>query len=408
VDSGQEAEPSRVIKPLLIRAAVQRSIFQNIAKGFGVHLQGEVTTNEISTAKYTIITFLPVNLFEQFLRVANLYFLLTAILQVIPGLSPTSWFTTVAPLVFVLAVNAVKEGYDDVNRHKNDKQINFREVLHLTRDGEKPVLWRDVVAGDILKIREGEEVPADIVLLSTPDEEDLCYVETANLDGETNLKIKYAWSGFTKSHKPEDFEHFVDDYVIACEAPNARLYVFDGYVMKSSDKSKEPLDANNLLLRGSTLRKTPWAIGIAVNVGNEAKIMQNMTKVPRKVTQLERHMNVLVLLQFGVLLALSAVMAGLDNWWQKAHPASDRYWYLLSIDQYPELPPGVSNFFIMFLRFIILFSNLIPISLYVTLEVVKVFQCALLFNLDRKMYHKDTDTPFVCRTTALNEELGQV
>ena len=152
VDSGQEAEPSRIIKPVLLRAAVQRSIVQHIAKGFGVHLQGEVTTNEISTAKYTVITFLPVNLFEQFLRVANLYFLLTAILQVIPGLSPTSWFTTVAPLVFVLAVNAVKEGYDDVNRHKNDKQINFREVLHLTRDGEKPVLWRDVVAGDILKV----------------------------------------------------------------------------------------------------------------------------------------------------------------------------------------------------------------------------------------------------------------
>jgi hypothetical protein len=152
VDSGAEAEPSRIIKPILTRAAVQRSFFQHIAKGFGIHLKGDVTTNEISTAKYTVITFLPVNLFEQFCRVANLYFLLTAILQVIPGLSPTSWFTTVAPLVFVLAVNAVKEGYDDVNRHKNDKQINFREVLHLTRDGEKPVLWRDVVAGDILKV----------------------------------------------------------------------------------------------------------------------------------------------------------------------------------------------------------------------------------------------------------------
>ena len=126
-----------------------------------------------------------------------------------------------------------------------------------------------------------------------------------------------------------------------------RLYVFDGYVMKSSDKSKEPLDANNLLLRGSTLRKTPWAIGIAVNVGNEAKIMQNMTKVPRKVTQLERHMNVLVLLQFGVLLAMSAIMAGLDNWWSSAHLAREHYWYLLSTDQYPELPPGVSNFFVM-------------------------------------------------------------
>lgn len=51
---------------------------------------------------------------------------------------------------------------------------------------------------------------------------------------------------------------------------------------------------------------------------------------------------------------------------------------------------------------------MIPISLYVSLEVVKVFQCALLLNSDRQMYHKDSDTPFVCRTTTLNEELGQV
>jgi hypothetical protein len=90
----------------------------HVAKAFGIHLKGDVATNEISTAKYTMLTFLPVNLFEQFLRVANMYFLLMVILQLIPGLSPTSLFTTVAPLVFVLAVNAIKEGYDDVQRHR--------------------------------------------------------------------------------------------------------------------------------------------------------------------------------------------------------------------------------------------------------------------------------------------------
>lgn len=114
----QEAAPARIIQPHLSRADVSRGILHHVAKAFGIHLKGDVATNEISTAKYTLLTFLPVNLFEQFLRVANMYFLLMAILQFIPGLSPTSWFTTVAPLVFVLAVNAIKEGYDDVHRHR--------------------------------------------------------------------------------------------------------------------------------------------------------------------------------------------------------------------------------------------------------------------------------------------------
>lgn len=114
------AAPARIITPHLSRADVTRGLLHHVAKAFGIHLKGDVATNEISTAKYTLLTFLPVNLFEQFLRVANMYFLLMVILQLIPGLSPTSLFTTVAPLVFVLAVNAIKEGYDDVQRHRCD------------------------------------------------------------------------------------------------------------------------------------------------------------------------------------------------------------------------------------------------------------------------------------------------
>jgi hypothetical protein len=114
----EEAPPARIIRAHTSRPPVARGLLHHVAKAFGIHLAGDVATNEISTAKYTLLTFLPVNLFEQFLRVANLYFLLMAILQFIPGLSPTSYFTTVAPLVFVLGVNAIKEGYDDVHRHR--------------------------------------------------------------------------------------------------------------------------------------------------------------------------------------------------------------------------------------------------------------------------------------------------
>jgi hypothetical protein len=153
ITSEDEEKASRIVKAALQRPPVSRSIWQHLAKWLGIQLEGAVATNEVSTAKYTIITFLPVNLFEQFMRVANLYFLLCAVLQLIPKLSPTSWFTTVAPLVFVLAVNAVKEGFDDYHRHRNDSQVNNRLVLRETGGEPQPTMWKDVVAGDVLKVR---------------------------------------------------------------------------------------------------------------------------------------------------------------------------------------------------------------------------------------------------------------
>lgn len=67
---------------------------------------------------------------------------------------------------------------------RNDSEINSRTVLVLSQGGkETPTQWRDVIVGDIVKVMQDQEVPADIVCLSTSDEEHLCHVETANLVG---------------------------------------------------------------------------------------------------------------------------------------------------------------------------------------------------------------------------------
>lgn len=138
------------------KETVQKNVVVRfIEKALGLHFhQGEFATNEIRTAKYTLLTFLPVNLFEQFMRVANLYFLIMAILQLIPGLSPTSWFTTVCPLVIVLTINGIKEGADDYYRHVSDNEINARTVTVLEEGGkETQVAWRDLAVGDIVRVR---------------------------------------------------------------------------------------------------------------------------------------------------------------------------------------------------------------------------------------------------------------
>eukprot|EP01025_Chloroclados_australasicus_P048093 TRINITY_DN5435_c0_g1_i1.p1 TRINITY_DN5435_c0_g1~~TRINITY_DN5435_c0_g1_i1.p1 ORF type:complete len:1141 (+),score=150.88 TRINITY_DN5435_c0_g1_i1:186-3608(+) len=361
----------------------------------------EYSQNFVKTSKYTILTFLPINLYQQFSRIANLYFLLIAMLQLVPGLSPTSWFTSVAPLMFVLTVNAVKEVIEDYRRHVSDAEMNARKVGLIRNGVESEIAWKDIHVGDIIKVRRDQEVPADMVLLSSGDSDHLCYIETANLDGETNLKIKNCYPGTQESEL--DFSQCKDLYVKS-ELPNDALYVFDGSVVKK-DQSEDPLDTSKLLLRGCKLRKTPWIVGLVVFAGLDTKIWRNQTKAPRKVTQLERHMNIIVVSILAFMVFVSILCA--VGWFVFASDNEEEMFYLQIENRWPDLKPGLVGFLIQILRFIILLNQMIPISLYVTLELVKVFQCYFL-HVDREMYHAETDNRFTVRTTTLNEELGQV
>ncbi|KIY96365.1 phospholipid-translocating ATPase [Monoraphidium neglectum] len=152
--------------------------------------QGAFPSNELVTARYNVLSFVPVNLYQQFKRVANMYFLALICLQAIPGLSPVPWWGTLFPLAVVLTVNGVKEAFDDYWRHVSDAQVNRRLATLLREDGDVAIHWNTVQVGDLLRLHDGEDIPADMVLLASSDPEGLCYVETANLDGETNLKVK--------------------------------------------------------------------------------------------------------------------------------------------------------------------------------------------------------------------------
>uniref|UniRef100_A0A672ILA3 Phospholipid-transporting ATPase n=1 Tax=Salarias fasciatus TaxID=181472 RepID=A0A672ILA3_SALFA len=311
-------------------------------------------SNRVSTAKYNVLTFLPRFLYSQFRRAANAFFLFIALLQQIPDVSPTGRWTTLVPLLFILVVAAVKEIIEDLVRR--------------TQCGT------GVEVGDIIRVNGSDFVPADAAILSSSEPQGMCYIETSNLDGETNLKIR---QGLQVTADIKEIDN----------------------LMRLSGRMELPLGPDQILLRGAQLRNTQWVHGVVVYTGHDTKLMQNSTRPPLKLSNVERITNFQILVLFGCLLAISLVCSIGQTIWKYQY-GNDAWYMDLNYG-------GAANFGLNFLTFIILFNNLIPISLLVTLEVIKFIQ-AFFINWDTDMLYEPTNTPAMARTSNLNEELGQV
>nr|XP_014061265.1 unnamed protein product [Salmo salar] len=353
-------------------------------------------TNHVSTAKYNVLTFLPRFLYAQFRRAANSFFLFIALLQQIPDVSPTGRWTTLVPLILILLVAALKEIVEDLKRHKADRVVNRKEAQILRNGAWEVVHWEKVTVGDVVRASDGDHLPADLVLLASSEPHAMCYIETSNLDGETNLKIRQGLQ-VTADDKYADSLSRLSG-CMECESPNRHLYDFVGLI-RLEGHSPVPLGPEQILLRGARLRNTQWVNGMVVYTGHDTKLMQNSTRPPLKLSSVEHITNTLILALFGCLLAISLVCSAGQTLWKTQH--GDFAWYMdLNYG-------GAANFGLNFLTFIILFNNLIPISLLVTLEVIKFIQ-AYFINWDMDMHYEPTDTSAVARTSNLNEELGQV
>ena len=361
---------------------------------------GRYVDNHVSTAKYNVATFLPKFLFEQFSKYANLFFLFTAALQQIPNISPTNRYTTIGPLIIVLLVSAGKELVEDFKRKNSDKSLNYSKARVLRGPTFENIKWVNVAVGDIVRVESEEPFPADLVLLASSEPEGLCYIETANLDGETNLKIKQAIPETANLVSPGDLSRISGR--VRSEQPNSSLYTYEATLtlLAGGGEKELPLAPDQLLLRGATLRNTPWIHGVVVFTGHETKLMRNATAAPIKRTQVERMVNVQILMLVGILISLSIISSVGDLIVRATAHQKLQYLYYGDAN-------GAKQFFSDIFTYWVLYSNLVPISLFVTIEVVK-YSHAFLINSDLDMYYDRTDTPAVCRTSSLVEELGQI
>ena len=355
-------------------------------------------SNTTSTAKYTLLSFFPKNLFEQFHRACNIYFLCLVLLQLYPPIQTLPISSTLGPLLLVLTITAVKDGYDDYKRHVMDAKLNARKTMRLARGSGswEAVAWCTIKVGDIVRVETDQPVPADLVLLTTSEESGECYLDTADLDGETNLKRKETsadvFALVDKTRLLPSLQEMRGR--VTFEFPNTNLHTFRGTMSgagaERGSASDIPLNHKNVLLRGCTLRNTRHTVGIVVYSGHDTKIMKNTGAGRMKRTHLDYQLDWLVLTMFVILFTAAGVGSLLNYTWllQGGEYFNHAYnWYHLEKDS-PFKNERFTNpstiAFIQFPSYIILLGMIVPTSLYVSIEFIRLGQ-SILINADPKM-----------------------
>ncbi|CAK9441329.1 uncharacterized protein LODBEIA_P51980 [Lodderomyces beijingensis] len=459
------------VNPGSVNSYYQDEFYSTKLKGYIDERTNQVyCSNLITSSKYTVYSFLPKQLKAQFSKIANCYFMVVAIMQMIPGWSTTGHYTTIIPLCIFMSISIAREGFDDWKRHGHDKEENnkfttvvredvelgnydaqsittiltetipvvprpgasgkgslavqnissnnssFSDILEAAGDDsshheslsytnkhamkqynlkEISTKWKNVKVGDVVKVNEDEWFPADMILIATSNTETQeAFVETMALDGETNLKSKVPHRDIAEkaSTAPGLKKLHV---LVTTEDPNIDLYNFESS-FEMNDQI-HPLGPDNVVYRGSILRNTKSVLGLVVFTGEETKIRMNNIKNPRtKAPKLQKNINYIVIFMVFVVIMLSAFSTMAQR--IQHHDTKDRAWYLYHQDA------GVAA---TLMGFIIMYNTLIPLSLYVTMEIIKVMQlCFLQFDID--MYHQESNTPAEAKTATILEELGQV
>eukprot|EP00927_Polykrikos_kofoidii_P031126 TRINITY_DN26792_c0_g1_i1.p1 TRINITY_DN26792_c0_g1~~TRINITY_DN26792_c0_g1_i1.p1 ORF type:complete len:1166 (-),score=151.12 TRINITY_DN26792_c0_g1_i1:242-3739(-) len=393
--------------------------------------------NLISNTKFTMLTWLPLSLFFQFQRIANVYFLFVVIIVCMGSgtaapwdFSPKRWHSKVVPFAGVLLWTAFKDLYEDIRRRLDDMTENMRQTVRLERRGSTgewaSVPWKDVLCGDLLFIECDTAFPADLLILRVAGGHE-AFISTANLDGETNLKERSAPSHFRNCHidgpagltaatRIRKSRTSIDlaeqalagsealifaqnllhgEFEVRMAAPEASLA--DVRATFTLEDEQFPGDDGSFLPRGCVLRNTPWVVAVAIYVGDETKTRLNSVAKSQKTSSLQRYLNMCVR---GMLVTMFFVFVFCATMSVTFYPGS-----------YSEFG-GLVHWLIKWLTFCITFYHCVPISLYVAFEMFKLM-LGYLITVDKQMFYPSRSDASVeegaqARTCDLVEEMGQI
>lgn len=287
-------------------------------------------------------------------------------------------------------------------QQRRDNKVHHQKTLKFAKK-----YWKDVRVGDVLRIYNNDEVPADLIILSTSDDDNCCFVETKNLDGETNLKVRQALkygSVEQKIHRAEDLINH--DFQVESEGPHPNLYSYQGNLryndLETKEEKEESITINNVLLRGCSLRNTKWVVGIVAFTGDDSKIMLNAGITPTKQSRISRELNYYVYLNFLLLFVICFVSGLANGLWYRSNGNSREFFEFGTIAGSP-FKNGLVGFFVA----LILYGSLVPISLYITIEIIKTTQAFFVYS-DLGMYYERLDYPCTPKSWSISDDLGQI
>lgn len=366
--------------------------------------------NYISTTKYNFFTFIPKSFLIQFARLPNVYFLATAIIQSIPIISPLTSVTAIIPLVFVLSVSMIRELIEDLSRHSYDKMNNEEKVMVYRNGRFIETKSMNLRVGELVVIFDNFTIPCDMVLMDSNLNEGVCYVETSSLDGEKALKQKISnrltngvfRSMCSRSKSITDISDIKVTGYCECDYPNPDLHKLDGKIELNIDtyKSEYPISANQMLLKGAIIKHTGWVVGFVLYTGLNNKIILNSKRPRMKISKIEKLMSKFLI---GVFI-FQMILCGICSYTHHKSYQSNVEYYMafILLDQ----SPGLESF-ITFFTYLLLLNTLIPISLIITLEIVKIAQ-GFFIKWDIEMFSTVRRKFCKASSVSINEELGNV
>ena len=370
--------------------------------------------NSIRTCQYTLLTFLPLALINQFKTAFNWFFLIYNIIAVIPELSDLEPAAEVTPFIVVLILNLIKEAIEDYRKYNNDKKANNANVLIFKDKRFKKEKCQNIRVGNILKIYKEDLIPADVLVIKSSLKSGLAYMQTSNLDGENTLKPREALYITQKEtikqyQKVKNlFDYNNEHFYIEVIPPNKNIYNIEGTVFY--EQNKHHINIKNILLRGSRLKNVDYVYGIVIYNGHDTKLMQNIEHSSTKLSTIDIKLNYIILLIFIMFLIMNIISSviginlrsdNLPNYDKNERKAEYLFYYNKTNPGHAlEITRIISNNFLIY-------NTLIPISIFIAFTFCKIMQTIYLQQFSPE-YRKDPSDNIKCYNTGLIDELGLV
>lgn len=330
--------------------------------------------NFIRTTRYTLLSFIPLTLLENYRVLTNVYFLIVLVICCLP-LSPVNYLFTLVPMIVVLLISMIRAGIEDFMKHREDNRRNTAPVK-IYRYGEWiDCISKDIQVGDVIMVNANSMVPCDLLYITSSKSNQTANYSVAELNGEAAVQTISPHPAFKGQVFPQYItrQHFSVDL----PAPDRDLYKFNAKLM--SGHEYWPISISNILLRGSIVHYTDWVMGVALRTGHNCKIMMNQHHPPAKMTQFDKDINTMVIVIFCFKMFFVFLVSGLCCYFEQHNDFS----ILDSV-----MPNGGKSFLEAFLQWFVLFSYLLPLSLMCTIEVCRLF-LMFIMSYDKNMVEED-------------------